>query len=137
MYISVILYMILKTVGRRKCSVALVKLIRGEGTITINNKNITEYFQNNPKFIRAIQSPLLALGLEKEYDVLISSFGGGLNGQSEAIKLSLARSLYNLVDENNKKLLKSFGYLTRNSLVKERRKYGLKKARKASQFSKR
>jgi small subunit ribosomal protein S9 len=129
--------MIVKTVGRRKCSVALVKLIRGEGTITVNEKIFTEYFQNNPKFIRTVQSPLFALGLEKSYNVCITSFGGGLNGQSEAIKLSISRSLYNLVDENNQKLLKSLGYLTRNSSVKERRKYGLKKARKASQFSKR
>lgn len=59
--------------------------------------------------------------MEKNYDIFITSFGGGLNGQSEAIKLSVSRSLYNLVDENNKKLLRSLGFLTRNSSVKERR----------------
>nr|AMD08047.1 ribosomal protein S9 [Euglena mutabilis] len=129
--------MIIKTVGRRKCSVAVVKLIRGEGNISVNEKDLVEYFQNNPKFIRAVQAPLFVLGLEKSYDLFITSFGGGLNGQSEAIRLSISRSLYNLLDENNRKILKSSGYLTRNSSVKERRKYGLKKARKASQFSKR
>ncbi|EPS73510.1 hypothetical protein M569_01291, partial [Genlisea aurea] len=91
--------------GRRKCSIAIVKLMRGQGLFLINGKDLTEYFQS----------------LEKNYDVYITSFGGGLNGQSEAIKLSLSRSIYNLLDENNKKVLKSLGFLTRNSSVKERR----------------
>jgi small subunit ribosomal protein S9 len=129
--------MVIKTVGRRKCSVAVVKIVSGEGNFLVNKKSINEYFQNNPKFIRVIQSPLLALSLENSYDIFITSYGGGLSGQAEAIKLSISRSIYILLDEKNKSLLKSFGYLTRNSFVKERRKYGLKKARKASQFSKR
>lgn len=71
--------------------------------------------------IKAKKSPLFILGLEKSYDLFITSFGGGLNGQSEAIRLSISRSLYNLLDDDNKKVLKSSGYLTRNSSVKERR----------------
>lgn len=77
------------------------------------------------------------LNLEKTYDVSIKVKGGGLNGQAQAIKLSISRVLYDLVDSDKKKLLKINGFLTQNSLCKERRKYGLKKARKAPQFSKR
>lgn len=77
------------------------------------------------------------LNLEKTYDVNIKVKGGGLNGQAQAIKLSISRVLYDLVDSDKKKLLKINGFLTQNSLCKERRKYGLKKARKAPQFSKR
>ena len=83
------------------------------------------------------KSPLLFLNLEKNYDAIIKVKGGGLNGQAQAIKLSISRVLYELVDIDNQKLLKTNGFLTQNSLCKERRKYGLKKARKAPQFSKR
>lgn len=121
----------------RKSSVASVKLIPGVGHISINSIDLTNYVQNNPKLLSVIQSPLQALGLDKTFDVVVKVSGGGLNGQSEAIRLGVARSLFVLLDAEDQRKLRSFGFLTRNSLCKERRKYGLKKARKAPQFSKR
>nr|YP_007517054.2 ribosomal protein S9 [Euglena viridis]AEY70825.2 ribosomal protein S9 [Euglena viridis] len=126
-----------KTVGRRKSSIAQVKLVPGIGKININGKDFVDYMQNNPNFDLFNFSPLLFLNLHDSYDVFVYVFGGGLSGQADAIKLGISRSLYELVDLDNQKILKSSGFLTRNSLCKERRKYGLKKARKAPQFSKR
>lgn len=77
------------------------------------------------------------MNIEKNYDIIIRCIGGGLSGQTDAIKLGISRALYKITEDNNKKKLKVKGFLTRNSLSKERRKYGLKKARKAPQFSKR
>nr|YP_009145459.1 ribosomal protein S9 [Monomorphina parapyrum]AKL78932.1 ribosomal protein S9 [Monomorphina parapyrum] len=124
-------------VGRRKSATVLVKVIPGNGKITINGKSVEDYMQNNPKIDYSLKSPLSLLELENNYDVIIKSSGGGLTGQAEAIKLGLARNLYRIIETNGQQKLKENGYLTRNSLCKERRKYGLKKARKASQFSKR
>nr|AKL79014.1 ribosomal protein S9 [Euglena viridis] len=126
-----------KTVGRRKSSIAQVKLMPGTGKISINEKNFIDYMQNNPNFDLLNLSPLVFLNLHSSYDVFVYVFGGGLSGQADAIKLGISRSLYELVDLDNQRMLKSSGFLTRNSLCKERRKYGLKKARKAPQFSKR
>lgn len=126
-----------KNVGRRKSSIASVSLFSGSGNILVNGKNFRDYLQNNPKMINIVKSPLCLLGLDESYDINVKVYGGGLVGQSEAIKLGLARSLYNIVDLNDQNKLKAHGFLTRNSLCKERRKYGLKKARKAPQFSKR
>jgi small subunit ribosomal protein S9 len=123
--------------GRRKSAVAQVELLSGgTGKIIINGHEATNYLQYNPKTLSAIQGPLVALGLEESYDVTIKCSGGGLAGQADAIKLGIAKSLCKM-KAANREPLKAQGYLTRNSLCKERKKYGLKKARKAPQFSKR
>jgi len=123
--------------GRRKSAIAQVELIAGgTGKITINGQDSTEYMQYNPSSIWIIQSPLDTLGVEDSYDTIIKCVGGGLNGQAGAIQLAIAKALCKM-KSSNRYPLKSEGYLTRNSLCKERKKYGLKKARKAPQFSKR
>nr|UXD06423.1 ribosomal protein S9 [Eutreptiella sp. CCMP1594] len=122
--------------GKRKSAKAQVSLLSGSGKILINGRDGVEYFQYNPKMIYTIQSPLRVLGLEESYDILVKAVGGGLSGQSEAIKLGVSRALCE-IDPTSRSLLKPEGFLTRDARVKERRKYGLKKARKAPQFSKR
>ena len=115
--------------GRRKCSVASVRLVPGEG-------NGDLYFQFNPNYLGAIKAPLETLGLESEYDILVKAEGGGLTGQADSIRLGVARALCQL-DPDNRSPLKTEGYLTRDPRAKERKKYGLHKARKAPQYSKR
>lgn len=122
--------------GRRKSSVARVRLIPGSGQLTINGREGTGYLQNNPLYLSAVKAPLETLGLEAEYDVLVNVHGGGLTGQADAIRLGAARALCEL-DPENRKPLKIEGYLTRDPRSKERKKYGLRKARKAPQYSKR
>ena len=135
--------------GRRKSAIAQVQLSEVQSgdlsspttaKIIINGKDYITYMQQNLVAIDNIQQPFDALGFEKNYEknynVLIKTSGGGLIGQAEAIKLGLARALCQ-IDKRNRSSLKTEGYLTRNSLKKERKKYGLKKARKAPQFSKR
>jgi small subunit ribosomal protein S9 len=122
--------------GRRKTSVARVRLIPGSGQLIINKRPGEEYLQFNAAYLTASKAPLETLGLESEYDVLVNVRGGGLTGQADAIKLGVARALCEL-DPDNRSPLKIEGYLTRDARAKERRKYGLKKARKASQYSKR
>jgi small subunit ribosomal protein S9 len=126
----------MNAIGRRKSSIARVRLTPGNGKIIINDRDGSEYLQFNPKMIYSIQSPLLLLNLEGKYDTIVIASGGGLNGQAEAIKLGVARALCSL-DLANRPALKAEGYLTRNAACVERKKYGLKKARKASQYSKR
>ncbi|MGK7933119.1 MAG: 30S ribosomal protein S9 [Microcystaceae cyanobacterium] len=122
--------------GRRKSSIARVRLIPGSGEITVNERTGLDYFNQIPSYIQAIKSPLETLGLENEYDIVVKAHGGGLTGQSDAIKLGVARALCQLSPENRPPL-KSEGYLTRDPRAKERKKYGLHKARKAPQYSKR
>ncbi|MEB3272991.1 MAG: 30S ribosomal protein S9 [Prochlorothrix sp.] len=122
--------------GRRKSSVARVRLVPGSGQLTINGREGTHYLQNNPLYLSAVKAPLETLGLEAEYDVLVNVHGGGLTGQADAIRLGAARALCEL-DPENRKPLKIEGYLTRDPRAKERKKYGLRKARKAPQYSKR
>lgn len=122
--------------GRRKNAIARVRLVPGDGTITINGKPGDLYLQFNAEYLSGAKAPLETLGLESEYDVLVTAHGGGLTGQADAIKLGVARALCQL-DPENRKPLKVEGYLTRDPRAKERRKYGLRKARKAPQFSKR
>ncbi|CCH66341.1 SSU ribosomal protein S9p (S16e) [Richelia intracellularis HH01] len=122
--------------GRRKSAIARVRLIPGGGELKINGKNGEHYFQYNPKYLSVIKSPLEALGLDSEYDILVKAEGGGLTGQSDAIRLGVARALCQL-DPENRSPLKIEGYLTRDPRAKERKKYGLHKARKAAQYSKR
>jgi small subunit ribosomal protein S9 len=123
-------------VGRRKKSIAKVKLETGSGSILVNQKPVETYFQYNSEFIQLIKAPLLSLNLENSYDISIEAKGGGLNGQTDAVKLGIARALC-LISDEKRPVLKKEGYLTRDYRSKERKKYGLRKARKAPQFSKR
>ncbi len=122
--------------GRRKSSVARVRLVPGSGQLTVNGKAGDLYFQFNPNYLSVAKAPLETLGLENEYDILVKAHGGGLTGQSDSIRLGVARALCQL-DPENRSPLKTEGYLTRDPRAKERKKYGLHKARKAPQFSKR
>lgn len=122
--------------GRRKSSVARVRLVPGQGALKINGKPGDLYLQFNPTYLAAAKAPLETLGLEGEYDILVNVRGGGLTGQADSIRLGVARALCQL-DPENRKPLKIEGYLTRDPRAKERKKYGLRKARKAPQFSKR
>jgi small subunit ribosomal protein S9 len=123
-------------VGRRKSAIAQIKIIQGNGEFIINGKSGLSYMQENPSFLLTIQAPLDLLGLQKNYTIIANVNGGGLAGQADAIRLGVARALC-LVEESYRSSLRIKGLLTRDSRTKERRKYGLKKARKAPQFSKR
>jgi len=123
-------------VGRRKQAIARVFLVPGEGNLIINKKSGDKYLQYNDTYLNTIWSPLETLNLEKQFDVVAIVNGGGLTGQAEAIQLGVARRLIEM-DQENRSILKPFGFLTRDSRIKERKKYGLRKARKAPQYSKR
>ena len=121
--------------GRRKSSIARVRLVEGKGTITINGVNIDEYLgQETLKVI--VKQPLTVTNTVDKYDVICKVQGGGFTGQAGAIRLGIARALLEANSEY-RPTLKAAGFLTRDSRKKERKKYGLKKARKAPQFSKR
>lgn len=122
--------------GRRKTSIAQVKLIPGSGKLIINGLPGESYLQFSPNYLRISCLPLQILGLSKEYDIYVKAEGGGLTGQADAIRLGLARALCTINPEN-RIALKSEGLLTRDARIKERKKYGLRKARKAPQYSKR
>lgn len=122
--------------GRRKSAVARVRLVPGSGQLTVNSKPGELYFQFNANYLGVIKAPLETLGLENEYDILVKAEGGGLTGQADSIRLGVARALCQL-DPENRSPLKTEGYLTRDPRAKERKKYGLHKARKAPQYSKR
>ena len=123
--------------GRRKTSVARVRIIEnGKGAITINKKPLEEYFGLGT-LQYMVKQPLTRLGLEEKVDVLVNVQGGGLTGQAGAIRHAIARGLAKLNEESYKPELKKAGFLTRDAREKERKKYGLKKARKAPQYSKR
>jgi len=122
--------------GRRKSAVARVRLVPGSGQLTVNGRPGDNYFNYNSGYISAAKSPLETLGLENEYDILVNAHGGGLTGQADSIRLGVARALCEL-DPENRSPLKTEGYLTRDARAKERKKYGLHKARKAPQYSKR
>lgn len=122
--------------GRRKSSIATVELVPGSGKFIINNKSGMFYMQENIYLIIQMQSSLDFIQLKNKFDININVKGGGLVGQANAIKLGISRALC-LFQTNYRKSLKLKGFLTRDARVKERKKYGLKKARKAPQFSKR
>lgn len=122
--------------GKRKQAVARVFLIPGQGNLTINTISGNKYLQYNETYLRTIWAPLKALNLEKQFDIVVLVKGGGLTGQTKAIQLGVARQLCK-IDNQNRLILKPFGFLTRDSRIKERKKYGLRKARKAPQYSKR
>ena len=121
--------------GRRKSSVARVRLVPGDGKITINGKEADIYFSREYLRIHA-QEPLEVAGAASRFDVLVDVKGGGTTGQAGAIRMGIARALLQS-DEEIRPLLKKAGFLRRDPRMKERLKYGLKKARKAPQFSKR
>ena len=122
--------------GRRKSSVARVRLIPGNGTITINKVDLDGYF---PTEIvkREVKRPFEIAGCEGKFDVIATVTGGGYTGQAGALRHGIARALCEADIEAYRAPLKAAGFLTRDSRMKERKKYGLKKARRASQFSKR
>ncbi|BAZ52607.1 30S ribosomal protein S9 [Nostoc sp. CENA67] len=122
--------------GRRKSAVARVRLVPGSGQLIVNGKPGDLYFQFNANYLGVIKAPLETLGLENEYDILVKAEGGGLTGQADSVRLGVARALCQL-DPDNRPPLKTEGYLTRDPRAKERKKYGLHKARKAPQYSKR
>nr|YP_009019592.1 30S ribosomal protein S9 [Gracilaria salicornia]AHH24560.1 30S ribosomal protein S9 [Gracilaria salicornia]UAD87668.1 ribosomal protein S9 [Gracilaria salicornia] len=122
--------------GRRKTSIARVKLVPGSGKLIINGLPGESYLQFSPNYLRVSCAPLKILGLNKEYDIYVNTEGGGLTGQANAIRLGLARALCRMNPEN-RITLKAEGFLTRDARIKERKKYGLRKARKAPQYSKR
>ena len=122
--------------GRRKTAVARVRIIPGgEGAIQINGKDLDVYFTNGIQQI-IVNQPLELLGVKDKFDILVNVYGGGITGQAGAIRHGIARALC-LADEAYRAPLKKAGYLTRDARMKERKKYGLHKARKAPQFSKR
>ena len=121
--------------GRRKSSIARVRLVEGTGKITINGKDIEEFFDLETLKV-IVRQPLTVTNTLTKYDVICSVYGGGVSGQAGAIRHGIARALVKS-DEALKSDLKKAGFLTRDPRMKERKKYGLKKARKAPQFSKR
>ena len=122
--------------GRRKKAIARVRLIpAGDGAIVINGKSLDEYFGlDTMKFI--VRQPLELLEVSAKYDVKVNVVGGGYTGQAGAIRQGIARALL-IAEDGSRAALKKAGFLTRDSRMKERKKYGLKKARRAPQFSKR
>jgi len=123
-------------IGRRKQAVARVWLKPGTGNVIINNISGEKYLQYNTSYLDSIWSPLQILSLENQFDIIAIVKGGGLTGQTDAIKLGVARLLCKM-ESQNRSLLKPYGLLTRDARIKERKKYGLRKARKAPQYSKR
>jgi small subunit ribosomal protein S9 len=122
--------------GRRKAAIARVRLVPGEGNVVVNGRPGEVYFNRIANYLQSIKAPLETLGLENEYNILVNAHGGGLTGQADAVKLGVARALCQLAPDNRQPL-KAEGYLTRDPRAKERKKYGLHKARKAPQYSKR
>lgn len=121
--------------GRRKEAVARVRMVSGTGNFDINGRSLEEYFPTRVHRMVAV-APLKLLGREKDFDVTATIKGGGIAGQAGAVRLGIARSLLEM-DPELRGQLKAEGFLTRDAREKERRKYGLKKARKAPQYSKR
>ncbi|UOE42593.1 30S ribosomal protein S9 [Agromyces larvae] len=123
-------------VGRRKQAIARVRVVPGSGSITVNGREFAAYFPNK-LHQQLITDPFTVLELAGSYDVIARITGGGPSGQAGALRLAIARALNEIDRENNRPTLKKAGFLTRDARVIERKKAGLKKARKAPQFSKR
>ena len=122
--------------GRRKSSIAIVKLVKGKGRIFVNGKTLAAYIGNRPAVEMMIYRPLVLTDNQEKYDVKVKAVGGGVVSQSGAIRHGIARALLKS-NEEFKAVLKAEGLLTRDARVKERKKYGRKRARKRFQFSKR
>jgi small subunit ribosomal protein S9 len=123
-------------VGRRKQAIARVRIVPGSGVITVNGRTFEDYFPNK-LHQQLVKDPFTVLNLTDAYDVIARISGGGPSGQAGALRLGIARSLNGIDEENNRPTLKKAGFLSRDARVKERKKAGLKKARKAPQYSKR
>lgn len=121
--------------GRRKKAVARVRLVPGDGTITINNRSFEDFFPNQTSRL-IVQQPLVVSDMVGRFDVFCRVHGGGVTGQAGAVQLGIARALVE-ADPDMRTLLRRNGFLTRDPRMKERKKYGLHKARKAPQYSKR
>ena len=121
--------------GRRKTSIARVRLVPGDGKITINKRDIDNYFGLETLKV-IVRQPMVLTGTNDKYDVIAHVYGGGFTGQAGAIRHGISRALTQ-VDSELRAVLKKNGFLTRDPRMKERKKYGLKKARRAPQFSKR
>jgi len=126
---------VIHKIGRRKTAVARVYVAPGEGNITINKKDMVNYFKTAPLQYK-VNQPLTMTNNEGNFDITVNVFGGGITGQAEAIRLAIARAMCE-VDPENRSILKSEGLLTRDPRMVERKKFGQKKARKKFQFSKR
>jgi small subunit ribosomal protein S9 len=126
---------LIQTVGRRKEAIVRVRLIPGTGQFTLNGRTLEEYFPNKVHQ-QLIREPLVMLEKNEQYDVIALLNGGGITGQAGALQLGISRALIE-VEIDDRPALKKAGFLTRDPRVKERKKYGLKKARKAPQYSKR
>ena len=122
--------------GKRKRAIARVFLVPGDGVITINKISGERYLQYNTNYLNSIWSPLKKLNLRNQFNIIAIVKDGGLTGQADAIKLGVARLLCKM-EKENRIILKPFGFLSRDARIKERKKYGLRKARKAPQYSKR
>jgi small subunit ribosomal protein S9 len=121
--------------GRRKTSVARVRLVAGSGNIVVNGQPVEEYFPT-PVQQTIVKQPLEATKTAGKFDVIVKVEGGGMSGQAGAVRHGIARALLK-ADETLRPILRKYGFLTRDPRMKERKKYGLKKARRAPQFSKR
>ncbi|CAO5175346.1 ribosomal protein S9 [Frankia sp. AiPs1] len=124
-----------RATGRRKEAVVRVRLLPGTGQWTLNGRTLEEYFPNKVHQ-QLVNEPLKTLERAESYDIIARLHGGGVSGQAGALRLAIARAL-TLAEEESRPTLKKAGFLTRDARVKERKKYGLKKARKAPQYSKR
>ena len=123
-------------VGRRKQAIARVRLVPGTGKMTVNGRELAEYFPNK-LHQQLITDPFTVLDLLGSYDIIARIIGGGPSGQAGALRLAIARALNEIDAEHNRPTLKKSGFLSRDARIKERKKAGLKKARKAPQYSKR
>ena len=122
--------------GRRKTAIAVVKLVKGKGRVFVNGKTFSAYFCNRAALEMLVYRPLALTDNQEKYDVRVKAVGGGVSAQAGAIKHGISRALLK-INEEYKSVLKSEGLLTRDARVKERKKYGRKRARKRFQFSKR
>ena len=126
---------VIHKIGRRKTAVARVYVSKGKGNITVNKKDVNDYFPTATLQYK-VNQPLSMTGNEKNFDINVNVYGGGVTGQAEAVRLAISRAMCE-VDAENRSILKPEGLLTRDPRMVERKKYGQKKARKKFQFSKR
>jgi small subunit ribosomal protein S9 len=124
------------TTGRRKCSIAVAKAVSGKGRVFVNGKTLKNYLGNRPTLEMLIYHPLVLTDNQDKYDFRVKAVGGGVSAQAGAIRHAISRALL-VLNEESKPVLKQEGLLTRDARVKERKKYGRKRARKRFQFSKR
>ena len=123
--------------GRRKTSIAVVKLVKGSGRIFVNGKKLADYIGNRPAIEMLVYRPLVLTETQDRFDVRVKAVGGGVVSQCGAIRHGISRALLQADSDEYRPTLKKAGYLTRDPRMKERKKYGLKAARRAPQFSKR